>query len=71
MRSIDRTALAKKHPGKWLALRSDRRSVVASGITATQAWEAAQRKGVRKPIITRMPKEIRSFVGGYRAGMSA
>jgi hypothetical protein len=66
MRIINRTALAKKHGGKWLALKSDRRSVVATGITATQAWEAARRKGVRKPIITRMPREVRSFVGGYR-----
>lgn len=67
MQMLNRTALAKKHAGKWVALKSDRRSVVATGLTATQAWEAARRKGIRKPIVTRMPKEILSFVGGYHS----
>jgi hypothetical protein len=71
MRIINRTALAKKHRGKWLALKSDRRSVIATGTTPTQVWEAARRKGVRKPVITRMPNEVRSFVGGYRLANDA
>jgi hypothetical protein len=66
MRALNRTSLAKKYPGKWLAFKSDRKTVVGTGNSVTQALKAARRSGVDRPIVTRMPRCIRGFVGGCR-----
>jgi Family of unknown function (DUF5678) len=55
--------MARKYPGKWVALKTDRKTVVGSGRTAKGALEVARKKGYDSPIITRMPQEIRRFVG--------
>jgi hypothetical protein len=67
MRPIDRTPLERTYAGKWIALKSDRRTVIASGTSVRSALAAARRKGVDRPLITRLPMEPRAFVGGYRA----
>ncbi len=66
MHALNRTAMAKRYGVKWVALKGDRKTVVASGTTAEKALRAAQKKGVAAPVIYRMPKEIHSFIGGYR-----
>lgn len=66
MRVIDRTAMAKKYKGKWVALKADRKTVVASGSTARQVLEIAHKKGVAMPLITRMPRKLMPFVGYNR-----
>ena len=63
MRALDRTAMAKKYKGKWVALRADRKTVIGSGSTAKQVMAIARKKGVDTPIITRMPRVIRPFIG--------
>ncbi len=67
MRSIDRSKLAKAHRGKWVALKSDRKTVVGSGSSVRGALQAAKKKGYEQPIITRIPKELRHFVGFHQA----
>jgi hypothetical protein len=66
MRVLNRTALAKRYAGKWVALRADRTTVVASGANAEQVLRAARKKGVAQPVLSRMPREIEAFIGGYR-----
>jgi hypothetical protein len=55
--------MAQKYRGKWVALKTDRRTVLASGATAKQALEKARTKGYETPVVTRMPERVRRFIG--------
>lgn len=61
--AIDWTKIYKKYKGLWVALKEDEKTVVASGKTAREAWRRAQKKGTEKPILTRMPEKIVTYVG--------
>jgi hypothetical protein len=63
--AIDWTKIYKKYKGLWVALEEDEITVVASGKTAKEAWEKAQQKGSKKPILTRMPEKMVTYVGYY------
>ena len=57
------TNIQKKYKGLWVALADDEVTVLGSGKTLREAMEDARRKGHKKPIFTRMPEEIVTFVG--------
>ena len=61
--AIDWTKIYKKYKGLWVALKSDEKTVIASGKTAKEAWEKAQKEGFQKPILTRMPPKLIPYVG--------
>lgn len=61
--AIDWTKIWEKYRGLWIALESDEVTVIASGKTAKEAWEKAQGKGYKKPILSRMPEELVAYVG--------
>ncbi len=61
--AIDWSRHFKKYKGLWLALKTDEKTVVGSGKTAKEAVAQAAKKGVAKPILTRMPKDLGSYVG--------
>lgn len=61
--NFDFISAQKKHAGKWVAFSRAKRKVVASGIKAKIALEKAQKAGVKKPILFRMPKRVMPFVG--------
>ena len=61
--AIDWTPILRKYPGLWVALKSDEETVVTTGKTAKEAWLKAQKKGYEKPILTRMPNKLVSYVG--------
>jgi len=61
--AIDWTKIFQKYKGKWVALKDDEKTVVASGSTAKEAWDKALRKGFKKPILTRMPTKLIPYVG--------
>lgn len=61
--AIDWSRHFKKYRGLWLALKADEKTVVGSGKTAKEAVEKASKKGVADPILTRMPKDLESYVG--------
>lgn len=61
--SMDWTKLYKKYRGQWVALKADERTVVSSGKTAKEAWSGAQKKGLKNPILTRMPDRLVPYVG--------
>jgi len=63
MRPIDQTHLVNKHRGKWVALLSDRRTVIASGTTLQAVLHAARKNGCTHPIITRIPVAPAHFFG--------
>ena len=63
MQPINRTSAQKKYRGKWIAFKSDRITVIASGSSAAQVASAAKEKGCKQPIVTRMPRALRAFVG--------
>lgn len=58
MRPLDRTAMANKYPGKWVALKADRKTVVSVGSSVKQVLDEAHRKGYEHPVITKMPNNI-------------
>ena len=61
--AIDWTKIYEQYKGLWVALKDDELTVVASGKTAKEAWEKAQAKGYKKPILTRMPEKLVTYVG--------
>ena len=61
--AIDWTHIYKKYKGLWVALKEDEKTVVGAGKTAKEAWMMAQHKGYKKPILTRMPEKLVTYVG--------
>jgi hypothetical protein len=61
--AIDWTKIYAKYRGRWVALKNDEKTVVASGKTAKDAWEAANKKGYKSPILTKMPEHLVPYVG--------
>ncbi len=63
MRPLDWTDVFKRYRGKFVAFKNDRKTVVGSGNTIRSAKIAAKKKGCDDPIITRMPRTLRNFIG--------
>lgn len=63
MSAIDWSDIYKKYKGLWVALGDDEITVLASGKTAKEAWNKAQKKGFKKPILTQMPARLIPYVG--------
>ena len=61
--AIDWSVLFKKYKGLWVALKDDEVTVVASGKTAKEALLKAYGRGYNKPILTRVPEKLISYVG--------
>ena len=61
--AIDWTKIYKKYKGRWVALKEDEKTVVASGRSAKEAWDKAQKIGYKKPILTKMPPKLLPYVG--------
>jgi len=61
--TIDWSKIVNKYKGLWVALKDDEKTVIAIGKTAKQAWEEALRQGYKKPILTKMPKELVGYIG--------
>ena len=62
MKAIDMTPIIKKYPGYFLALSYDRKKVLGKGHTPEEALEEANEKGNKDPILTKIPKENRSYL---------
>lgn len=63
MKAIDWTKIYQKYKGKWVALAQDEQTVLASGKTAKEAWGKAKNGGYDKPILTKMPLGLITYVG--------
>ena len=62
--SINWTPIQKKYAGQWVAFKTDEKTVVASGRTLKAAHRKASEQGFEKPIMSYVPKENVTFVGG-------
>lgn len=60
---IDVSPVVKKYKGMWVAYKDDRKTVVASGITAKATLERAKKSGYKTPILSRMPTRVISYIG--------
>lgn len=63
--AIDWTKIYKKYRGLWVGLKDDEKTVVASGKTAKEVMERAEKKGYKKPILTKMPERLIPYVGSF------
>jgi len=55
-------AMYKKYPNKWVALDAKSGKVMGAGTTPKIAYNQSQRKGVKDPVLTRIPKEYGFYV---------
>ena len=62
MKAIDMTPIIRKYPGYFVALSQNRKKVLGKGYTAEQALEEARSKGVKDPLLTKIPLENRSYL---------
>ena len=53
--AIDWTKIYQKYKGKWVALKSDEKTVIGVGRTAKVALEKAKITGESSPILHRIP----------------
>ena len=60
---IDWTKIYKKYKGRWVALKDDHKTVVASGKTPEEVLKLASKKGFIDPFLTRVPEKVLPFVG--------
>lgn len=63
MKAIDLTKIYKEYRGRWVALAEDEQTVVSSGKKAVVVYKEAKAKGLKKPIMMKVPKEIIPYVG--------
>ena len=57
--------LYKNYRGLWVALKSDEITVVASGKQLSDVISEAQSKGLKQPIVTKVPKENVTYIADY------
>ncbi len=63
--AIDWTKIYKKYKGLWVALKEDKKTVVASGKTVKEVMAKSQRKGFSQPILFRVPIKIIPYIGSF------
>lgn len=60
---IEWTGIYRRFKGLWVALGDDEKTVFGSGKTAKEAFQKAQKKGCRMPILTHMPDRLGTYIG--------
>lgn len=63
MKAVDWTKIYKNYKGKWVALKDDEQTVLASGYTLKEVMEKSKKKGLSHPVVTQVPREILPIVG--------
>lgn len=69
MKAINMVNIYRKYKGQWVAIEDPKAlkpKVVASGKTLHEALTKAQKKGVKMPLMTQIPKEVLPIVGSPR-----
>ncbi|OGI77088.1 hypothetical protein A3C57_02705 [Candidatus Nomurabacteria bacterium RIFCSPHIGHO2_02_FULL_33_12] len=59
----DWTKIYKKYKGLWVALDHDEQTVLGVGKTVKDAINAAKKKTIKTPFLTRVPLDLNTFVG--------
>lgn len=63
MPARDWRKLYQQYKGQWVALADDEMSVIASGPTLREVLEQATKLGYKRPYVTKLPADLRVFVG--------
>jgi len=63
MAAIDWTKIYEKYKGLWIALDEKEKKVIAFDKEAKKAFEKARKKGIKIPILFKVPSEIIPYVG--------
>lgn len=61
--AIDYSNIYEQHPGEWVALADDEETVLATDKSAQKVIEKAKKIGSDNPILFKVPKESRAYVG--------
>ena len=56
------TKIYKKYAGMWVALDKTRTKALATGKTAKEALRASRKRGIRNPIVTKIPTENFGYI---------
>ncbi len=62
-KGINWIPIFNNHKGKWVALKEDETTVVASGKTAKTVFNQAKEKGVSVPILLKVPPVSLPYIG--------
>jgi len=61
----DLTEVYKKYKGKWVVLTSGEEKVMAAGSSVDTVVSEARAKGVKKPVLLKVPTKIIPYIGGF------
>ena len=59
----DFTKIAEKYKGKWVALTENEEKVISFGESAKEVLDNAQKKGIKNPILFKVPALLLPHVG--------
>ena len=61
--AINWAKIYKSYKGKWIALKSDEKTVITSGTRASAVHKKATEKGYKNPILSYVPTRIMPRIG--------
>lgn len=61
--AINWTKIYNTYKGKWIALKSDEKTVIASGPNAASVHKKAIKIGFKNPILSYVPTKLVSRIG--------
>ena len=59
---VDMVRIEKHYAGQWVALSENRKKVVASGPTLKETLANAHKKGIKDPILSKVPREFLAYI---------
>lgn len=62
LKTIDLSKILKNCSNEWVALSYDQKKVLGTGAHPKQAYEEATRKGEKKPVLVRAPKDFGTYI---------
>lgn len=62
MKDTNYNLLSKKYPDQWVAVESRSGKVVGASRSAKIAYEQSQRKGIKVPLMMKIPKEYGTYI---------
>lgn len=62
MKNTNYNLLSKKYPDQWVAVESQSGKVVGASKSAKIAYEQSQIKGIKVPLMMKVPKEYGTYI---------
>ena len=62
MKQTNYHLLSKKYPNQWVAVESRSGKVVGASKSAKLAYEQSQQKGIKVPLMMKIPKEYGAYI---------